>query len=345
MAATYPGGSNTYIPSHEASGAMVVDYSRNPSKFALAKYAQIVPTEKQVGLYLEMTVEEAGRVLDEDDRDSDWPDGAPAPEGNHALEAFEWKPFLTRRKAYPYHIGDLASGQASWDIIAQHGRIYAQQAMTRRTVRTLKVATTAGNWGTHTSAVSSISGVTGKWNVSTTARTDIKRSIDYGLEQIMLDTLSAVDIEDIMLVLSPGCARKMAASQEIVDYVKGSPHAKDYITGKLGPNARFGLPSHYAGVELVIEDAAKVTSKKGATKATSFCLADATPFLCSRPGGIEGVEGAPSFSTLTLFAHEEMTVETKHDPDNRRTNGRVVDDVGPVLTAYPTGFLFTAAVD
>src|SRR5690606_30153563 len=75
MTATIPGGSNAYIPSHEASGKLVVDFSRNPSKFALAKYAQIVPVTEQLGYYLEMTVEEAARVLDDDGFDVDWPDG------------------------------------------------------------------------------------------------------------------------------------------------------------------------------------------------------------------------------------------------------------------------------
>ena len=43
MAATFPGGSNTYVPSHEATNNLVVDFSRNPSSFSLAKWAQIVP--------------------------------------------------------------------------------------------------------------------------------------------------------------------------------------------------------------------------------------------------------------------------------------------------------------
>lgn len=347
MAATFPQGANTYVPSHEASGSLVVDFSRNPSTFKLAEWAQYVPVDKQVGYYLEMTVEEAARVLESDGDNYNWPDGATAPEGNDGTESFQWKLVQTKRRAYAYNVGYLASQQASWDVLAHNGRIYAQKAMTIRSAWAIAQAVTAGNYdASHTSAVSSITGVTGKWDVSTTARMDIKRSIDHAVDTIRKDTLGVVNNQsDLVLVLSPGCARKISVSQEIVDFVKQSPHSRDYIEGKLGPNAAYNLPEYYSGVRIVIEDAVKVTSRKGATKATSYLLADATPFICARPGGLVGVAGAPSFSTHTVFIKEELTVESKDDPDNRRTKGRVVDDVQPVVTAPVSGFLFTAAVD
>jgi len=87
-----------------------------------------------------------------------------------------------------------------------------------------------------------------------------------------------------------------------------------------------------------------VTSRKGATKATSYVLAADTPVIVARPGSLEGVEGAPSFSTISIFSYEEMTVESKYDADNRKHKGRVVDDYGVVMTAPVTGFLFTGAV-
>ncbi len=145
------------------------------------------------------------------------------------------------------------------------------------------------------------------------------------------------------LVMSPGCARKISVSQEIVDFIKGSTDARQYIDGKLGPNAQYGLPSNLYGVNVIVEDCVKVTSRKGATRAASYALADTTPFLCSRVGGLDGVYGAASFSTLTVFNHEEMTQETFDDPKHRRTEIYVVDDFAPVVTASISGFLFTAA--
>jgi len=215
--------------------------------------------------------------------------------------------------------------------------------MTFRTLQVITTAQTSGNWGANTSAVSSISGVTGKWDVSTTARTDIKRSLDYGQDQIRLATLGAVEPGDMMLVMSPLDARRISVSQEIVDFIKGSPDARQYIDNKLGPNAQYGLPQNLYGVTTVIEDAVRTTSRKGATAAKSYVCAAGSPFLCSRPGGLMGVDGAPSFSTLTVFAHEEMTQEVYDDPKHRRFEPNVVDDFDNKVTAPISGFLFTAA--
>ena len=95
---------------------------------------------------------------------------------------------------------------------------------------------------------------------------------------------------------------------------------------------------------VIVEKTVKTTNAKGATTSASFVLGDATPFLCSRPGGLQGTGGAPSFSTCTIFSKEELTVESKRDEDNRRAVGRVVDDYGVVMTAPASGFLFTQAV-
>jgi len=136
----------------------------------------------------------------------------------------------------------------------------------------------------------------------------------------------------------------MSVCQEIQDHLKGSYDAAKSLTTQLGSVNRFGLPEVLYGYKIVIEKTVKVTSPKGATVAKSYVLGDDTPFMCSRPGGLEGVEGSPSFSTVTAFIYEEMSVESKHDRDNRRHLGRAVDNLAMVLTAPTSGFLFTAAV-
>lgn len=349
MTAVFPGGAtNTYVPSTEATNNMQVDFSRNPDSFALNKYIQIVPVKKDVGYYTEMTVEQAGRILNTDLKDHLWADGEDAPTHNGGTEKFEFKPYTTKRHVYGYRIGGKAAEQASWDILAQHGRIYAQLAMTARTQKVITALTTSGNYPTaNTSAVSSISGNAGKWDVSTTARQDIRRSIRYALDTIRRQTLGAVAPGQALWVMSPGCAGKIAESQEIVDYIKGSPQAMSYIKGNEGPNAQYGLPEKLYGVDVVIEDAVKVTSRKGATKATSYVLADTTSMIVSRPGELMAKDGpeAPRFSTAALFVYEDMTVETKFDQDNRVNKGRIVDDFDVKVVAGLSGFLFTACVD
>lgn len=347
---SYPGANNTFIPDHEASGKMVVDFSRNIKDFALNKYAQLVPSDKSIGYWLQMTVEEAGRILNTDASDLVWPDGNDAPQGVDGTESHNWYQYFMKRYAPTFRLGDLAHRQASWDVIAMHARIKAQQQMTVRTQVLATAATTSGNYdSSHVSAVASISGNTGTWSQSTTARGDIKRSINYAVEKILDDTLAAVKPEDLILVISSYAAKGLIESQEIVDYIKSSPDALAQIKGELkgqNENSLYGLPSKLYGVNLVIEKTRKVTSKKGATRAVSSVWPSTTALLCSRPGGLVGAEGAPSFSTLTVFVHKDydMLVERKQDLDNKRMIGRVVDMFVPHVTAPASGFLFTSAV-
>jgi hypothetical protein len=349
MTAVYPGGApNTYVPSTEATGNMVVDFSRNVESFPINKYLQIVPVTKSVGLYTKLGYDEGARILQTNLANFSWADGDDEPSDRGQTETHEFLPYACKRYKFGFRIGELAADQAAWDILAKHARLKAQQAMTARTQVAITKLGTSGNWPTaNTSAVSSITGVTGKWDVSTTARTDIKRSIDFAIETIHLATNGAINFGDFKLVMSPGCARKMSVSQEIVDFIKGSTDAKEYIGNKLGPNAQYGLPANLYGVEVVIENTVKVTSKKGATRAAGYVLTDTTPFIVSRPGSLVAPtdsNSAPNFSTACMFMLEEMTVQSKHDVDNRVHKGRVVENYVAEMTAGVSGFLFTAAV-
>jgi hypothetical protein len=345
MAAVFPNALNTFIRDHDASNKMVIDYARNTKDFVVNQYAQVVPTKKLAGYYLKMTVEEAGRIQETDLANFVWPDGQPSPEFNNGTESFNFLPFECLRYAYGFNLGDLTIDQASWDILAQHASIKARQAMTARTQLAVTALTTAANYdATHALNVTLIAGNTGNWAQSTTARQDIKRSLITASELILDDTLSAVDLNDLVLVVSSSLAGAMSESQEIVDHIKGSPDALAQVRGELpGQNAMYGLPAKLYGIPVVVEKTRKVTSRKGAAATTRASIFGSTvAVLCSRPGGLIGVSGAPSFSTLTIFAQEEMSVESRRDNDNRRTVGRCIDCIVAKVTAPASGVLFSA---
>lgn len=343
--AVFPSGSNTFVRDHESSGRLTVDFSRNPKKFALNRYIQIIPTKKTAGYYLNMTVEEAGRLLNTDGAEFDWPDGADAPSGVDGTESAAFLEFRTKRKAYAVRLGEMAVDQASWDISQQHLNIKAQQAMTSRTQDVVTAMTTSGNWSsTHVAAASAISGNSGTWAASTTARQDVKRSLNTAAIQILQDTLSAIDETSLRVVLGPTDAMNLSQCQEIVDHIKGSPDALAQIRGELpGKNVRFGLPDKLYGFEIIVEDAVKVTSRKGATRATSFVFPQGSAVMCSQVGGLIGVENTPNFSTAVLFVYEkdEMAVERQYDNWNKRHDARVIDNRAAYVIAPSSGFLFT----
>lgn len=340
--AAFPSSHNVVIPDTESTGNLRIEFSRNPKKFALNQWAQIIPVTKTDGLYTEITNEEAGRVLIAGE--TAWPDGANSPSGLGNTESFKHKSYRTDRHSFSTTLGDMTIAQAPWDIKAQHLRILAQRAMTRRTKLALTALTTSGNYAsTHTSAVDDISGVTGTWAASTVAYQNIRRSLMYAVNVIEQDTLSSISVDEMALILSPDLAGVMAASGEIADYLKSSRYAGPVLTGAwAGMNTR-GLPESLYGVKVIIENTANTTSRRGATAAKSYLMGNATAALVARKGGLEGVEG-PSFSTLSIFAYgpDDMTVETIPDVKNRNVELRVVDNIDVQMTAPVSGFLFTS---
>ena len=348
MTTAYASQFNTFVPSLADSNRLLVDFSRNPKDFALNRYIQIVPVKRTIGYYLLMTLEERMRILNTNGSNFNWPDGAARPMGNNGTESFSFQQFQCQRFAYAWNLGNLAIDQAQWDISNQHIDIKAQQAMTMRTQLVQTVLTTSGNYAAaHTGTATAAGG--GQWSNATNANLYIKKSIDAMVAQVLTDTGSVVKRKDLRLVINPNAAKMMSETQELVNYLKGSPYALPFVRGDLANGSEdndvlFGLPPRYAGVELVVEDAVKVTSKKGATTASSFVQADTVAILTARPGALEGRYGGPSFSTCTLFVYEgdDLGVEVLRDASNRRTAGSVVDNIAPVMTAPITGYYLTA---
>lgn len=342
----FPGGQNVWVPNHEAGNKLVIDYSRNPKKFALNQYVQIQPVDKVIGLYQQMTVEERGRVMSTNAAEYDWDDGADAPDGTDGTESFIWQQFIAKRKGYAFRLGDMTVDQASWDIVAQHADISAQKAMTVRTQLAYNALTTSGNYASgHTSAAASVTGASGNWAQSTTARSDIKRSLMFGFEKMLDDTLAVIEPEDCQLVFGSATAAQLSESQEIIDAIKQSKDAYPMLRGELpGKRMLYNLPSVLYGFNVVIDKTRKATNLKGATAARSQIFAQSNAFLVARPGALVGVAGAPSFSFLQQFTYKkyDMVVETKYDDDNKRTNGRVIDCIQMNAVAPGAAFWFSS---
>lgn len=343
MVAAFPSGHNTFVP---VPNGTVIDFSRDPSKFALNRYTQIIPVQKNEGLYLEMTVEQAGRLITSDQAEFRWPDGSNAPQNEDGTESFQWRNYRAERFQYGAKLGDLSVAQAEWDIKNQHMRICLQQAMTARTNSVVSVLTNSANYdSSHRSAVALIPGNSGTFAASTTARQDIKRALNHAAQVIMKDTLSVVGPDDLMIVMSPKAAARIAECQELVDHVKHSRDSLPQFKGEISTGRLFGLPAKLYGYDVVVEDASKTTNRKGATRNAVHVWPDTSIAMVSRVGGLVGKEG-PNFSTAALFVYgpDDMAVEQKHDTENRVHSVRVIDHFQAKMVAPVSGFLFTDAI-
>ena len=366
MAAVYPSGTNTYLPSFDATGNMIVSFSRNVKDFALNKYVTITPVTKSTGYYLRLTYEQAARVSNANLNEFVWHDGNDAATGEFNKESFTFDSYKTERYAFPFRLGYKAVDQADWKIIAQHSAIIGQQAMTARTLQVYNKVNTSGNWdtttlskqffdtatnafdtpantgglGIATGTSSTTSGLSGSGLARGTANNPvIKKFLNAAAIRMNKKTLGVVGPKDLQWVMSPSVAQVLAVSEELQDYLKQSPFALAQVRGdSQSQNGIYGLPDQLYGYNIVIEDAVRIGQKKKDSAAPDYIWGNTTALL-ARPGQLVGFEGAPSFSALHLMMYEEMTVEQRDDPDNRRITARVVEDYGTEVVAPVAGFI------
>jgi hypothetical protein len=333
------GGLSTYVPSTNdlATGALQVEFTRSVNSFALTRYAQIVPTSKMQGYYLRQDVNDNVRVPDT--KRFAWPLGNDRPTGEQ--NAFDFIQYTTQRFAFPFYIPQETTQQAAWDVVAQHARSKAQLAMTARTVRAASVLATSGVWGDNYAAFLNSSplslGTGADWSESSTTNAYIQKTIQKVMRLVSLSSGGAVSPNQMMMVISPTVANIVSQAPEVKDYVKNYPQALSFLQGS-DTFSRWGIPSTLFGLgDVIVDDSVKVTSKKGAATTTDYVYGNGAYFV-SRPGGLIGVEGATSFSTIQIFAYEDMTVEQFNDPLNRRIEGRVIDNSVAAVVAPVGGF-------
>lgn len=333
---TVGGGLNTYVPSTNAlaTGALQVEFTRAVNTFPITKYAQIVPVNQMTGYYLRLNSDDNVRVTDTNE--FAWPLGNDRPVGK--TNEHDFVSFVCARYAYPFYIPNETVKQAAWDVVAQHARAKAQLAMTARSMRTATALTTAATFnavGNYYATGTAISGAA--W--TTSSSNIIQKGIQTALQRISLATGGAVRGEtDVMMVISPTVANLLSQTTEVRDYVKNYPAALPFLQGA-DTFAKYGLPPNLFGVQVVVDDSVKVTTKKGAASTTrSFVYGNSAVFV-SRPGGLVGVEGSTSFATCQIFAFEDMTVENWDDPKDRRIEGRVIDNSTSEVVAPVSGVL------
>lgn len=333
---TVGGGLNTFVPSTNAlaTGALQVEFTRAVNTFPITKYAQIVPTQQMTGYYLRLDSDDNVRVTETNE--FAWPLGNDRPVGK--MNQHDFVSFTCNRYAYPFYIPNETVKQAAWDVVAQHARAKAQLAMTARSMRTATALTTTATFnavGNYYANGTAISGAA--WTGSTT--NIIQKGIQTALQRISLSTGGAVRGEtDIMMVISPTVANLLSQTQEVRDYVKNYPAALPFLQGA-DTFAKYGLPPNLFGVQVVVDDSVKVTTRKGPTSQTREFVYGNSAVFVSRPGGLVGVEGSTSFSTVQIFAFEDMTVENWDDPRDRRIEGRVIDNSTSEVVAPVSGVL------
>lgn len=341
--------SNAFIP--EATGQAIA-YVRDKSQFKLNEYVQLVNAPEPQVAYAVLDPDQPVRVVT--DQEFAWPDGQPRPRPQNNTGNFVWNLVTVNRRNYGYMVGEQALSTAKgWNPKAFFNAQILNQAMTNVTQRFITLAETVANWGSNTADANTLNGGAGTWDKGSNDPASpnflaIKKSTLTALKAVVLATNGMVKQNDLILVISPGLAEAAANTSEIHSYLEKQERAIKVLEGEEpNINASWGLPSKLYGFKLVIEDAVRVTERPNAagTPASTnrvFVKSDKSAVICSRPGGLDGNYGSPSFSTFQrYFWKYEMAVESFQEAKDKLYECHVVDQFVEVLAAQRAGFLIT----
>jgi hypothetical protein len=361
MAFVAPGSFNAYVA--QATG-QVISYIRDPAKYRVMQYTQLVHTAKDIGVYYKIHPDDSARLVNDEARV--WADGARRPYQDDDSLRFDTVEFQTTRRDFNANLGWKTIEQADLKVLVGHTAKIRNEAQISRTQRVITLGETTGNWAGNTATAITLNVGAGYWDTAASDEDSvnylaIKKTLDEVARRIHLGTNGVVgdfnedgDDNGLMLILSPGAALKISQSAEIHNYLRESVYSLPQITGgKRGQNAIWGLPSFLYGWKVVVENAVRVSElqKADGTAASStsgsppprrFVKSDDSVICCTRPGGLDGQYGAPNYSTFQLYyTGKEMQVETIDEPKDRLTEVHVVTDDKAVLAAPASGFLVT----
>jgi hypothetical protein len=354
----YFSGYNGFIPS--ATG-QVIAYVRDPKKFRINNYVQYVPSPEVKGAFYVLGRDMPARIPSDNGTASPeflaWHDGDDRPDGEWNKPVFKLDDFTTIRRDVPSRIGWQTAAMAKaggLKLIEFTSAALAQQMMTTRTQVAISALETTSNWpSSHVQAANTLNGGRGMWSGASDDPNHpqynaIKRTLMNALKQIQLDTNGQVSQEDLVVVIAPDLAIEIAQSPEVLNYVRESPVAMQQVLGvSENINQRYGIPERLFGWKFVVEDAVVVAQfdNSSATEATTnrkFIKTYTSALILSRPGGLDGEYGAPSYSTVQIYHYDGLLkVSAFDEPKHERTDLHVEENIAVKISAGYAGFMVT----
>ena len=358
MAYTFPSSTNVFVPSADATGNLIIGFSRNVESFPINRWLEMRPVTRTRGFYWTWASQQAARVRFTDGREFVWPDGADSPTGTDNLEAMALNSYETVRYAPSFTLGDLTVDQADWPIVVLHSDVVSGQLMTLRALQAYNSLVTTA-WGTNSANVDGAAGTdtngnapmlasgqnwtNGSDGIGTNNAPNILITLNKASQAVALATLGVVRPRDLIIVMNPYTASIVGQSPEVQGYVRSSRFARDQLQGtNTEQTDEWGCPPYLHGHPVVVDDTVQNSAQKSVsalpgTPNNGWVIPNGTVYLITRKNAngnnMIPFEGAPREdyektipvrSTLVMFTQEEFTAETKHDVDNRTTKGRVV---------------------
>lgn len=357
----YFSGYNGFIP--QATG-QVIAYVRNPKKFRINQYVQYVETPVVKGAYYVLGRDMPARIPSDNGTAGPdflvWADSADRPNGDWNKPVFKLEDFTTIRRDVPSKVGWITRDMASaggLKLIEFQSAAMAQQMMTVRTRLAITALENTSNWpSSHVLSANTLNGGRGTWagasdDPNHPQYNAIKRSLMNALKIIQLDTNSQVSQEELVVVVSPDCAIEISQSPEVLNYIRESPAALAQVLGHTeNINQRYGIPEMLFGWKFVVEDAVEVVQFDNSvgTEATAnrkFIKNATSAVIVSRPGGLDGEYGAPSYSTCQIYHYDGLLkVSAFDEPKHEYTDLHVEENIAIEIAAGYAGMLVPGVI-
>lgn len=337
---------------------MVQGFIRDPKRNPYLRYSQLVPAPEVTFMYARLDPDEAVRMVDLNAFTWGYDDYRPS--GRGFTMKVEWIPDSVQRWDFPYQLGDTTirvwNKQAGINPKMLFDRVRANHAALHRGVRVVNALTNA-SWGANSSTLNALMGTVGayfdkssgqQYLVDGTENPNfqiIKKAFQRVKRRINLATNGALTGEELCFVMPPTVAEAIAASGEIVEFLKQSYYAK----GLTDPNIEdWNLPPKYAGFKLVVEDTVRCFIQQhddgtvaDVTQSSNkdYILTGDTCYFVSRVGELDGGYGFRNFSTVQVYhLGGEARVEAFSEPKHELVEGHVVLEDKVLIPAVASGF-------
>lgn len=353
------GPTSSMLP--EATG-MLVQYMIDPKSMPYLRYTQLIPAPDVVFSYWRMDPDDPSRLASINE--FGWAYGDYRPTGKGFQPRGEMIPATMKRWDFPYSLDNTTARtfqkgtgldpRSYFDTLrAGHAQLHRAQ----RVVTELQNTT----WGANTATPAAILGAAGAYFDASSGTQFlpsglpdpnfqvIKRTFLAVKRAIHLATNGALNGSELLMVLPPKVAIAIATSGEMVNYLKGSPFAKDLTDPNI---VNWDLPPTYGGFTLVVEDTPRCFIKQNAdgtiadvsvSAQKDYILNTDTAYVVSRPGGLMGIPGGGrSYSTVQVWHYNgEARVEAYAEPKHDLVEGHVVMEDKVLVPAIASGFAIT----
>lgn len=344
MAFGLPGGGfNTYLPA--LIDNLQTSFSRNAKDFAVNMFCRPRPVKKPTGYYLFHNPLDYQRFPNGSTNPSDpllWADNSLRPMTGGPELGFEFRPFACVRYTDSKPLSLLADQVADFPFLKNETENSAAKMMVSRTAEVINIITNSANFpSTNTDTATNWGG--GFWDAGTETNPIIRKSLLKIGTVLSRVTNGNVTLQDLVLIVNPTTAYRMATSQEVHSIFVRSQFASDLLTkettvgsGSNGPS--FGLPASLYGVRTVVLDtSANWYNRSASGEARSFLYPDNQATLLCVKGRGDASEAGTSLDTVQMFMYEDLTVEAENDTFNRIIKIATTDHRQAVQVAGTTG--------